>query len=92
MLFYNLHILKVPDLVELKTAIIMFKAFNNILPLNVPQFFSIYKSVYSTRQECNFIQKYARISLKSMCISIRGVKLWNALDSSLFSCTCRSVN
>ena len=29
MLFYNLHILKVPDIVELKTAIIMYKAFHN---------------------------------------------------------------
>ena len=90
MLFYNLHILKVPDIVELKTAIIMFKAFHNLLPLNVQQFFSIYESVYSTRQECNFIQKYARTSLKSMCISVKGVKLWNALDSSLIS--CRSVH
>ena len=48
MLFYNLHILKVPDIVELKTAIIMFKAFHNLLPLNVQQFLSIYESVYST--------------------------------------------
>ena len=68
MLFYNLHILKVPGIVELKTAIIMFKSFHNLLQLNVQQFFNIYESVYSTRQECNFIQKYARTSLKSMCI------------------------
>ena len=39
MLFYNLHILKVPDVVELKPAVIMFKAFHNLLPLNVQQFF-----------------------------------------------------
>ena len=38
MLFYNLHILKVPDIEELKTAIIMFKAFHNLLPLNVQVF------------------------------------------------------
>ena len=90
MLFYNLCILKVPDIVELKTAIVMFKAFHNLLPLNIQQFFSIYESVYLTRHKCNFIQKYARTSLKSMCISVKGVKLWNALVSSLIS--CRSVH
>ena len=90
MLFYNLHILKVPDIVKLKTAIITLKAVHNLLQLNVQQFFSIYESVFSTQQECNFIQKYACTSLKSMCISVKGVKLWNALDSSLIS--CRSVH
>ena len=90
MLFYNLHFLKVPDIVELKTAIIMFKVFHNLLPLNVQQCFSICESVYSTRQECNVIQQYARTCLKSMCISVKAVKLWNALDTSLIS--CRSVH
>ena len=46
MLFYNLHILKVPDIVELKTAIIMFKAFHNLLPLNVQQFFLAYMNQF----------------------------------------------
>ena len=31
MLFYNLHILQVPDIVELKTAIIMFKALQQFI-------------------------------------------------------------
>ena len=35
MLFYDQHILKLPDVVKLKTAIIMFKAFHNLLPVNV---------------------------------------------------------
>ena len=60
------------------------------LPLNVQHFLRIYESVYSTRQECNFIRKYARTSLKSMCMSVKGVTLLNALDISLIS--CRSVN
>ena len=30
-LFYNLHILKVPDIVELNIGIIMFKAYHNLL-------------------------------------------------------------
>ena len=39
LLFHNVHILKLPDLVKLKTAIIMFKAYCYILPMNVHIFF-----------------------------------------------------
>ena len=46
MLFYDQHILKLPDVVKLKTAIIMFKAFHNVLPVNVQQFFSTHESAY----------------------------------------------
>ena len=77
MLFYDLHILKLPDVVKLKTAIIMIKAFHNLLPVNVQQLFSIYESAYTTRQNCNFKHYYSRTTLKGMCIYITGVKLWN---------------
>ena len=46
MLVYDQRILKLPDVVKLKTAIIMFKAFHNVLPVNVQQFFSI---IYTSR-------------------------------------------
>ena len=85
-LFYNLRILKVPGLVKLKTVVILFREFHYLLPINLQQLFRIYESVYSTRHKCKFIQNYARSSLKSMCISVKGVKLWNSLDSSLISC------
>ena len=35
LLFHNVHILQLPDLVKLNTAIIMFKAYCYILPMNV---------------------------------------------------------
>ena len=73
MLFYDQHILKLPDVVKLKTAIIMFKAFHHLLPVNVQQFFSIYESAYTTRQNCQFKHYYSRTILKGMCISITGV-------------------
>ena len=43
MLFYDKHILKLPDVVQLKTTVIyiLFKAFHNLLPVNVQKFFSI---------------------------------------------------
>ena len=90
MLFYDQRILKLEDVVRLKTAIIRFKAFHNVLPVNVQQFFSIYESAYTTRQNCNFKHLYSRTTLKGMCISITGVKLWNSLDNSLTN--CRNVN
>ena len=34
MLFLELHVLKVFDLIELKTAMIMYKAHNKYLPVN----------------------------------------------------------
>ena len=79
MLFYHQHILKLPGVVTLKTAIIMFKAFHNLLPVNVQQFFSIYESAYTTRHNCHF-------TLKGMRISITGVKLWNSIDNSMKKC------
>ena len=82
-LFSELRILKVPDIVEIRTAVILYKANNNLLPVNIQFFFTLYKSVYETRQSPTFKQNYARTNLKRMCISVKGVILWNSLDSSL---------
>ena len=83
LLFHNVHILKLP---ELKTAIIMFKTYRYILPMNVQKLFKIHESQYSSRHKCKFKQIYVRTNLKSMCISVTGVKLWNSLDNSLIIC------
>ena len=42
LLFYNVRILKLPDFVKLKTAIIMFKAYHYMLPMNVHQLLQIH--------------------------------------------------
>ena len=47
-LFQQLGILKFVDLVKLKTAIIMFRAFHNELPSNLLNFFKPHVSVYGT--------------------------------------------
>ena len=86
LLFHSVHILKLPDLVKLKTAIIMFKAYRYMLPMNVHKLFRIHESRYSSRHKCKFKQIYVRTNLKSLCISVTGVKLWNSLDNSLISC------
>ena len=86
LLFHNVNVLKIPDLVKLKTAIIMFKAYRYILPMNVQKIFRIHESRYSSRYKCRFKQIYICTNLKYMCISVTGVKLWNTLDNSLISC------
>ena len=43
LLYHIVYILKLPDLVKLKTAIIMFKAYRYMLPMNVQQLFRIHE-------------------------------------------------
>ena len=43
-------------------------------------------SEYNTRQVGQFLVKRHRTSLKCMCISICGVKLWNSLEMSINNC------
>ena len=79
-LFKELRILKLFDIIELKTAMIMYKANTHKLPLNIQQLFSVDEfTYYNTRQLKNMKQVYIRTTLKSKCISICGVKLWNSL-------------
>ena len=47
-------------------------------------------TINMTQQNCVFKQKYAHTNLKTMCISINSVKLWNSFESSLIH--CKSVN
>ena len=86
LLFHNVHTLKIPDLVKLKTFIIMFKAYRYILPMNVQKLFRIHESGYSSRHKCKFKQIDVRTNLNNMCISVTGVTLWNTLHNSLISC------
>ena len=85
-LFYDIRILKLPDMLKLKTAEIMYKEYNNSLPNNIHKTFVLYDPTYMTRQKCVFKLKYARTNLSTMCISINGVKLCNSLDSSVIHC------
>ena len=51
LLFYNLRILKLEDFINLKTIMIMYKAKNNLLPMNIQRLFQIVQNQhYETRQ------------------------------------------
>ena len=82
------HMLKLFDIIELKTAMIMYKANKKMLPLNIQRLFSVDEvTYYNTRQLKNMKQVYIRTTLKSKCISICGVKLWNSLKMDLRNST-----
>ena len=82
MLFHGSKILKFHDLVQLNMAVVMHKAHNiqNLFSIKLQN-----ESKMTTRQTNKFIQPRARTTLKSMSISIRGVKFWNSLDSEFIN-------
>ena len=90
-LFKQLGILKFIDLVKFKTSIIMFKAYHNELPGSLQKMFNLHVQKYDTRHKYTFSVHRAHTNIKSMCISIYGVKLWNSLHTNLTDCKSLQV-
>ena len=87
-----MHALKLFDLIKLKTAVVMFKAYNNMLPVNLQKLCVSVEPIRRTRHVNMFQRRYIRTELKSMSLSICGVKLWNGLESKLKSCNVQVFN
>ena len=85
-LFYKMHALKLFDLIKLKTAVVMFKAYNNMLPVNLQKLFVRVEPIRRTRNVNMFERRFVRTELKSMSLSNCGVKLWNGLEINIKSC------
>ena len=85
-LFYKMHALKLFDLIKLKTAVVMFKAYNNMLPVNLQKLFVRVEPIRRTRNVNMFERRFVRTELKSMSLSNCGVKLWNGLEINLKRC------
>ena len=81
-----MHASKLFDLIKLKTAVVMFKAYNNMLPVNLQKLFVRVEPIRRTRHINMFERRYIRTELKSMSLSNCGVKLWNGLESEHKSC------
>ena len=83
-LFLKSKIIKFLDLVKLKTAIVIYKANKHLLPINVQTLFDNKDNFkYNLRNKQNFVMKHTRTKLKSMCLSVVGLKYWNSLDINL---------
>ena len=79
--FKKLKILKFRDKVDYKILQLMYKVKQKSLPTNIQILFEInYGKDYNTRQLKKFYVTYSRTVLKSRCLSIYGVKMWNNLD------------
>ena len=78
------NLLKFDNIIKPKTCMISYKAVNKSLPKNLQKHYNENVPVYNTRNK--FILKYACITLKPMCVSIKGSKLWNALGDKLKAC------
>ena len=62
-LFYKMHALKLFDLIKLKTAVVMFKAYNTMLPVNLQKLFVHVEPIRRTRHVNMFERKYIRTEL-----------------------------
>ena len=86
-LFLNSNLLKFMDIIEYKTAIIMYKARNKQLPANIQVLFSDREGGYNLRGELKLKTAFARIKVKSFCISVCGVQLWNNMNVEIMQCS-----
>ncbi len=80
-LFKKLSTLNFFDIIKFKSLQIIFKAHNNLLPTNLRKYFV--KNSRTSRFENKFKIPMCNTTLKSHCLSVKGIKLWNNLDSNL---------
>lgn len=84
--FINLQTLKFNDLVDYKTAQIMYKVNNNMLPDGVQRMFQTRTSRYELRGTYVYTKAKVRTNVKQRCISIKGVNQWNNLELEIKLC------
>ena len=89
-LFAQSKLLKFTDIVSYQTAIIMYKARNNLLPANIQQLFHEREGGYNLRGDFDFKTLSRNSTMKSFCVSRTGVKLWNSLSE--VHKRCPSIN
>ena len=90
-LFKELYILKFPEFVQYKTAILMFHLFHGTLPIHLQNRFTVHSTTRSTRCVNTFVMVQARTNVKAMCLSASGVKLWNSLTNNLRDCNSEII-
>lgn len=77
---------KLKDIVELQTLLVMFKVKGRTMPDNIQNLFAFSSENKDHGRKFDFKHPFARTTLKQMCISVCGVKLWNSLTIDLKAC------
>lgn len=86
-LFVKARLLKLKEIIEQQTLLIVFKAKKRVLPENVQKLFVFTSEDENHRRRLDFKHQVARTTLKQMCVSVIGVKLWNSQQKDLKGCT-----
>ncbi len=81
-LMKELYILKFPEFVQYKTAILMFHLVHGTLHIHLQNRFTVHSTTRITRRINTFVMVQARTNIKAMCLSVYGVKLWNSLPNN----------
>uniref|UniRef100_A0A8C6LAH3 Reverse transcriptase domain-containing protein n=1 Tax=Nothobranchius furzeri TaxID=105023 RepID=A0A8C6LAH3_NOTFU len=87
LLFIHLKVLKLRELVTLRTAQFMYKVMYNLMPKQIQDLFQIRESVYDLRGYKMFRKPKVRTKMKQLCISCVGVDVWNKLDQEQKDCS-----
>lgn len=83
-LFKKHNLLKLKELIQYKTGILMYHAYHGNIPPNLRHIFTIGTTVhYVTRQKNKFKIQFRKTNIKALCVSSIGCKLWNALPCEL---------
>ena len=88
-LFTNLNVIKLFDYTDYKTAITMYKVKHNLLPKTILKLFHLRDECYKTERSIKI--KYVRTTMKAMCMTTVGVKLWKNLSACLRKCQHNST-
>ena len=85
--FKELNILKFSHLAEAKIEIFMFKAWNCELPDSAQcLLYTTFVNRYQARKLSNIQCKCCKSKLKSYCLSILGIRLWNEVEQNMKNC------
>ena len=80
------------DYIEYKTNITMYNVKYNLLPKYILKlFYSRDECCHVKRHRDKFKQMYVRATLKAMCMTTVGVKLWNSVSACLRKCQNNST-
>lgn len=85
-LFIKYKTLKLMDIINMKTLEIVFRVKNNNIPNSIKNFFKLRERDYHLRGLFIFENVKVRTNVKSRCISVMGVKLWNGLKDEFKQC------
>ena len=84
-LYQRANILEFTDLVKLKTAVFMYKAYHCMLPENIQRNFVKKYIMHQTRTKQQLVRSCVSSNVRSMSLCVYGITLWNALQTDIKS-------